>query len=119
MCSVKAWNNALAASLASPMINGAFLCRAQVALDPTKDVVLQLYASEGCEPCVTMVMYYNRLAGRVHGSAESQAQMNANVPGGRACLTDALPLRARPHHPDRRAAGRPLLAPRAAQPHRA
>lgn len=54
----------------------------QVAMDPTKDVVLQLYASEGCEPCVTMVMYYNRLAGRVHGSAESQAQMSTNIPGG-------------------------------------
>jgi hypothetical protein len=26
--------------------------------------LLQLYASEGCEPCVTLVMYYNRLAGR-------------------------------------------------------
>ena len=28
------------------------------------DGLRQLYASEGCEPCVTLVMYYNRLAGR-------------------------------------------------------
>ena len=36
-----------------------------VAMDATRDVLLQLYASEGCEPCVGLVMFYNRLAGRV------------------------------------------------------
>ena len=37
----------------------------RLAMDPTRDVLLQLYASEGCEPCVTLVMYFNRLAGRL------------------------------------------------------
>ena len=40
--------------------------RARVLWQVTRDVLVQLYSAAGCEPCASIVPYYNKVAERLH-----------------------------------------------------
>ena len=48
-----------------------------------RDVLLLLYADDGCDACVALVPYYNRVAGRLRELGVSSVAVSASSSGGK------------------------------------